>query len=288
MYFLFDIGGTKMRFTVTKDCVECTEPVVVNTPESYAESLHEIERIKNELVGDTDITAAVGGIAGAFNKNRSTLLLSPNNPSWSGKHVRDDIANRLGVETHVDNDTAVIALGEAAYGAGKSADPKTGIVGYLTVSTGVGGARAIGRMPDHKARSFEPGHQLLYIPHKEDDLSKLEKYTFENRVSGTAMEKRFGKKAYEIDDPEVWRLVTKELSVGIYNTLLHWSPDVLVLGGSMITGDPCIPFNDLCENVHVLAPSLFSTCSLVQAELGDLNGVYGAMAWAEQLYKPTS
>lgn len=278
--FLFDIGGTNMRFAVTEDCIECTEPKVIETPETYEESLDLIEQAKQELAGEREITAAVGGIAGTFDKDRHTLHFSPNNPDWVDQPVRDHIAERVGARTFVDNDTAVIALGEAAYGAGKGAE----IVAYMTVSTGVGGSRVINGEPDHKARTFEPGHQVIHPPTEDRSLDDLHEWTLENLVSGTAMERRFGDKAYNITDEAIWKQVTDELAVGVYNTLLHWSPDIIVLGGAMITGSPCIPFDDLCENVKTLSPTLFDTCTIVQAELGDLNGLYGAMAWSKQLH----
>lgn len=276
-YFLFDIGGTKMRFAVTDDCVECTEPVIVKTPETYEESLELISQTVRELISDHDVQQAFGGVAGTLNKTCDTLVQSPNNPAWEGKNVKADLEQAISVPVMLENDTAVIALGEATYGAGKGAD----IVAYMTVSTGVGGSRVAYGKLDSKAWSFEPGHQIIKMLEGGD----LSEGTLENLVSGTAMKKRFGKEGYEITDPEIWTQVAKELAVGIHNTLLHWSPDVLVLGGSMITGDPCISFDELCEEVHKLSPKLFASCRIKKAELGDINGIHGALAWAQQIHE---
>ena len=280
MYFLFDIGGTKMRFAVSEDCIECTEPKVVKTPDSYEESLQEIETAARELGADKDITGAIGGIAGTLNRDKTSLVFSPNNPDWVGQTITDDFEERIGSPATIENDTAVIALGEATYGAGKGAD----IVAYMTVSTGVGGSRVVEGRMDAKARTFEPGHQIVHCP-SEGPTEELRNWTLENLVSGTAMEKRFGMKAYNIENRDVWSQVAKELAVGLHNTLLHWSPDVMVMGGAMITGSPCISMEELCENVATLSPTLFDSCQIVEAELGDLNGLYGAMAWAKQLYR---
>jgi glucokinase len=48
-------------------------------------------------------------------------------------------------------------LGEAVFGAGKGRE----IVVYMTISTGVGGARIVGGKIDASAMGFEPGHQII-------------------------------------------------------------------------------------------------------------------------------
>ena len=271
MYFLFDFGGSKLRFTVTDNCVECTEPIIVKTPDTYEESLELIRATAKVIIGEQDIKGALGGVAGTFNKERSSLVFSPNNPDWVGKPLKADLEEILGVSVELENDTAVIALGEAMSGAGQGAD----IVAYMTVSTGVGGSRVVNGQMDIKARSFEPGHQIVDIE-KGTTLEKL--------VSGTAVKERFGKEGYEIEDKETWSMLSEELAVGVHNTLLHWSPDVLVLGGSMITGNgPCFDMDELKENVEALS-SLMQGCDIKRAKLGDLNGIHGALAWAKQMY----
>lgn len=259
-----------MRFAVTDNCIECTEPVIVKTPDTYDESLELIGKTVETLGG---FESALGGIAGAFDKEKNTLLISPNNPDWVGKPVKKDLEGVLGVPVEVENDTAVIALGEALVGAGRGAD----IVGYMTVSTGVGGSRIVNGVMDKKTTSFEPGHQIINM----DGL-----ITLENLVSGTAVKKRFEKEAYEIEDTEIWKNITKELAIGVHNTLLHWAPDTLVLGGSMVTGTsgPCIDIDDLTKEVIQLSPELHKECVIKKAELGDLNGIYGALEWAKQLF----
>lgn len=271
-YLLFDIGGSKMRFAVTEDCVECTTPKIVKTPKTYNECMSLISEIAQELKGDEDIIQAFGGVAGTFNKNKDILLRAPHLQDWENKNVKQDLEKILGVPVEIDNDTAVIALGEAHAGAGRGYD----IVAYMTVSTGVGGARVVYGKMDAKVQSFEPGHQI--IDYKVGT-------TLEQLVSGTGVKARFGKEGYEITDAETWSQITKELAVGVHNTLLHWSPDVMVLGGSMITGKgPCVPMSELHKQVESMSPFLFENCKIVSAELGDLNGIYGALAWAKQLF----
>jgi len=260
-----------MRFAVTEDCVECTTPKIVETPGTYEASLALIKDSVKELAGDQPIKAMVGGIAGTFDDDKSTLVRAPHLQDWVGKSIKKDFEEIAGAPVEIDNDTAVISLGEALAGAGRGYD----IVAYMTVSTGVGGSRVVDGKMDEKSQSFEVGHQII-----DDDEGK----TLEQLVSGTAMKERFGKEGYEIEDPEIWAELTKELAVGVHNTLLHWSPDVLVLGGSMVTGKgPCFDIEALKKEVNELSP-LMANFEIKKAELGDLNGIYGALEWAKQLH----
>ena len=62
------------------------------------------------------------------------------------------------------------------------------------------------------------------------------------------------------------------------NTILYWSPDAIVLGGSMITGDPKIEV-DAIRKYTVAALDSFVPCPFItMAKLGDEAGLYGAMA----------
>ena len=66
--------------------------------------------------------------------------------------------------------------------------------------------------------------------------------TLENLVSGTAVEKRLGMKPYDIPQSDViWDELAGYLAQGLRNTILYWSPEAIILGGSMIIGDPKIP-----------------------------------------------
>jgi fructokinase len=103
--------------------------------------------------------------------------------------------------------------------------------------------------------------------------------TLENLVSGTAIELRFGTKPYEIPQSDIlWEELAEYLAQGMRNTVLYWSPDVIVLGGSMITGDPKIRVESVrkytVESLNGFEPCPFIT----EAKLGDEAGLYGAMA----------
>jgi hypothetical protein len=98
-------------------------------------------------------------------------------------------------------------------------------------------------------------------------------------VSGTATALRFGKPAYEVHDRNVWEEEMPQwLAYGVYNTILHWSPDVVVLGGSMIVGDPAISVPKTAEKVRDMLKIFPEMPEIKAAELGDFGGVHGGLS----------
>jgi fructokinase len=168
-------------------------------------------------------------------------------------------------------------LGEAVYGAGKGLE----IVAYHTVSTGVGGVKIEDGQIDDASSGFEPGHQILDIDRTilGEDITP----TLENLVSGTAVAERFGCKAYEIPQTDaVWDELAEYLGQGLRNTILYWSPDAIVLGGSMIIGDPRIEIDPIRKYTVEALDGFVESPLITTAKLGDEAGLYGAMAILKQ------
>ncbi|HMO78044.1 MAG TPA: ROK family protein, partial [Candidatus Paceibacterota bacterium] len=151
------------------------------------------------------------------------------------------------------------------------------IVAYHTISTGVGGARFVDGRMDIARVGFEPGHQILDFD--KSFLKNDEMPTLENLVSGLALERARGVKPYEISqDDGVWSELAMRLAAGLRNTILYWSPDIIVLGGSMIVGNPRIKLEDIRHYTEGIVKGFVPCPQIVDAKLGDDGGLYGAMA----------
>lgn len=277
MYILFDIGGTKMRIAASRDCKGFVgDPIITDTPRDFKEGMKTlIEKIKILSTGE-DVKMIGGGIAGPFGKGVCSLLGSPNLKDWIGHSLCGELESEFNVPVYIENDSALVGLGEMHYGAGI----KEGIGAYITVSTGVGGARFIDGYIDKKVIGFEPGHQII-------DAGRAlcpdcEGVTLESYISGKATEKRTGKKPYDITDEAFWDTYAKYLAYGLNNTILHWSPNVVVLGGSMIVGDPAIPLDHTTECLKGILKIFPELPDIKKAELGGLGGLYGAMVLVDQ------
>lgn len=249
--------------------------VILDTPKNFEEGVGLFKKAALELAGAETIEKVAGGIAGPLDKEKSTLLRAPHLPGWVDRPLRQKLAEVLNAPVFLENDSALVALGEAAQGAGKSFN----IVAYLTISTGVGGARIVGGEIDDNYSGFEPGHQII---DPDNTLCRVcENGELESLVSGTAIEKRFGKKPYEILDSAIWDETAKFLALGLHNTIVHWSPDVVVLGGSMMKeiGIPIERVKYHLEKTLNIFPVL---PKIKKAELGDLGGLYGALEYLKQ------
>jgi predicted NBD/HSP70 family sugar kinase len=101
-------------------------------------------------------------------------------------------------------------------------------------------------------------------------------------LSGKGVEDRTGKKPRDIDDPAFWDSLARYLAFGLNNTIVHWSPDALVLGGSMITGDPAIPIEKIEENLKDILKIFPELPVIKKGELGTSGGLWGALAYARE------
>jgi predicted NBD/HSP70 family sugar kinase len=163
----------------------------------------------------------------------------------------------------------MVGLGEAVAGAGQRA----GIVTYLTISTGVGGVRIVDGQIDRHTTSFEPGHQIIDLNQPEKDL--------EDYVSGSAVRQSMEQNPQDIHDDAFWQGLAKILAIGLHNTILHWTPEVVVLGGSMMK-EPGINLNEVEKHLLQSLSFLPVQPKLKLAQLGDLGGLYGALAFLKQ------
>jgi predicted NBD/HSP70 family sugar kinase len=277
MYIVFDIGGTKTRVAISRDGKKIDEIKKFATPKGAEEGMAEIARAARELLGGGELVGIAGGIRGPLAPDRGSIIHDAVLSGWSGVPVRVTLEKIFSTPVLLENDAALAGLGEAHYGAGKGHD----IVAYHTVSTGVGGVRIVRGMIDIAHTGFEPGTQIIDL-----DYTKTggENDTLEELISGSALERRAGKKPYEIsqDDP-IWDELAKYLAVGLRNTVAYWSPDVIVLGGSMVVGDPRIMLAPIRLHLgSLLRDSMVPCPPIFDAALKDDAGIYGALVLLRQ------
>lgn len=281
MYGLFDIGGTNTRVAVSRDLKSFEKPMMFDTSQNYAEGITAITDAIKKASGGGKITHVAGGIRGPLLPDRSGISHDDVLIDWQGKPLVGDLGKIVDAPVSLQNDAALAGLGEAHFGAGKGFR----IVAYHTISTGMGGARIVDGKIDTASRGFEPGHQT--IDADQTLCPTCKSADLEDLVSGTALEKRFNKKPYEIPqgDP-VWDELAHLLAHGLKNTTVYWSPDVIVLGGSMIVGDPRILLADIKRHTKALLDDLMPCPPIKDATLDDAGGLYGAMTLLSQTDEP--
>jgi predicted NBD/HSP70 family sugar kinase len=217
------------------------------------------------------LKAVVGGMPGELEGEDGKLILAPNLPHWVGLPVKARLKPVFDCPVYIHNDLVMGGVGEAHDGAGL----RNGVMVYFTVSTGVNAVRLVDGRVDSSIKRYEIGFELLGQEHGK--VSRLE-----DLIGGGAMELRLGKPPREVRDAAVWRKAERDLAHGLFNTLLHWTPDVVVFGGSMMRD---IDLKRVRAELERLPAVLTKLPRLEPARLGDLGGLYGAMRWWE-LYAP--
>lgn len=268
-YLVFDIGGTKMRLAMSIDGKNLGSPLIIDTPKSFNQGMQVFAAEVKKLIGQNTINFAAGGIAGSLDSSRSTVFNAPHLPDWSGKNLKKSISEILHAPVLLENDTAMVGLGEAVYGGGKGFR----IVVYITLSTGVNGVRVIEGKIDRSAFGFEIGHQIINFDASatEGDWGRGE---LEDYISGAALETRYKKSPVDLTDEKIWDQATRNLSVGLHNTIVHWSPEVIVIGGSVSKKINLEKLQSYIDEVLNIFPSV---PVIKPATLGELGGLYGSL-----------
>jgi glucokinase len=132
-----DVGGTKVSVAVLEDG-ELSEPVLRPTEQSSSEAL--VDQLV-EAIEDAGPAAGVGlGVPSVIDFATGTARTSVNIP-LQGVPLRQQLTERVGIPTFVDNDATVAALAEA-YDDDFNLLAESLVM--ITVGTGVGGGIVIG------------------------------------------------------------------------------------------------------------------------------------------------
>ena len=273
MYLLFDIGGTKMRLARGEDGI-VGEPRIIATPRSFTDGIAVIQKTAMEIGRGAPFHSICGGIAGVLNPKKTQLACAPHLSGWVRKPLSARLSRIFGAPAFLENDAALAGLGEARYGAGRG----YGIVMYYTVGTGVGGVRIVNGAIDRAAYGFEPGHQIIMrcSASRRPGRAHLEEY-----VSGSGIAFRYQMDPSHIHEEKIWNDIAVWLAHGLYNSMVHWSPEVIVLGGGLML-HKAISLKVVRETVHALSCIYPKVPRIKRATLGDMSGLYGALALVER------
>lgn len=261
-----------MRVAGSEDFLNLEGVISENTPHSYEDGKEKMIEMANAVSGGNAVDGVAIGIAGPLDREKGTLLNSPHLPNWIGKPILKELSEEFLAPVFIENDTALSGLGEYAFGEGKGFDA----VAYLTVSTGVGGVKIQNGRIDRNIGGFEIGHQVI-------DVEQM--LTAEDLLSGASAEREFGVKPYEIKDSGFWDQKALLLSVLIHNTIMYWSPQIVIVGGSMVVGDngPVISLSKTRENLEKISTIYPVLPEIRQANLRSETGLWGGMEYLRQM-----
>lgn len=276
MYISIDLGGTYTRIASSEDLIQISNQIKVNTEQDIKLERGIIADSIKELCGEKDIKGICIGVPGIIDKGERIFEKIPNVPAFDGLTFGEFIGDIVPREKLlVENDASLAGVGEAIRGAGKDYN----VVAYLTLSTGVGGARIAGKKIDPYQKHSEPGHMVI----EEDGLvcehchqhGCLSAYT-----DGKSFEKIHGMSPSLCEDQDIWNEYANKLSLGLINIIADWGPEIIVLGGSI--SNKFEPFfkKPLIEELE--KQDFFEIPPIVKSELGDNSGIYGGFEVLKQ------
>ena len=88
----------------------------------------------------------------------------------------------------------------------------------------------------------------------------------------------------DIADPHFWHEFEEYLVIGLNNLVVTWSPNVIVLGGTVGLLPQIIP-DRVSLNLYKTTTIFPQLPKVVKGNLGDRAGLYGALALLAQNFK---
>lgn len=275
MYIGIDIGGTHIR-TALGEKGKIEKKTDFPTAEFHT-SLQEIKEAVGNLSSGQQIKRIGVGVPGPLDIRSGKLVRIAHLIGWDNIEIADIFTKLLKLPVLVGHDASLAALGEFHHGAGQNRNPML----YITVSTGIG----VGLIVDGKmykgVYNPEAGHQILGLAGNKcvcGQEADLETY-----ASGAGIEKLTGKHPVEAEGTKIWAEAMEWLGIGVANLILHYAPEIVVIGGGMTKHKnlffPLLE-SSLKKHLRQLPPA-----PIVPAALGADSGIIGALTLAEKVAK---
>jgi glucokinase len=314
MYLGIEIGGTKLQLAVGPGD---GSPLIdfkraeIRVPEGAGGILRQIESIGRELIARHQPRAIGVGFGGPVDAEAGRTITSHQVEGWCDFALVDWCHETLGLPAAISNDADAAGLAEARFGAGR----RHGVVFYVTVGSGIGGALVLdGRVyPGGHGIASEIGHlrpgldadqphatveaiasgfgiaaagrgwllrESIYDPSKSDVLARCAGRI--EQLSG-----RMVADAAAAGNVAAQRIVTNALQTlgwAISQMITLMAPQVVVMGGGVPLAGEKMFFEPLRQQVaRYVFPPLAHSYAIVPAELGEEVVVHGALAVAKEL-----
>lgn len=308
-YVGIDLGGTNTKIGLLNIEGDILKSSIIKTlsSEGVDKTMERIWSVIQELAKEADVNIenvkGIGmGIPGPV-EDQSIVAFFANFPWGTNINIKEKLEKITGIETKLDNDANIIALGEAKYGAARGS--KSSVT--VALGTGIGGGIYVNGMliSGFKGAGGEIGHMKIVKDGRvcgcgqkgcfeayasatgliREAVSRLTVnkqnllYTMiEGNIAGLEAKDIFD--AAKEGDAFSLDLVDYEaeyLAMGIANILNIINPETIVLGGGVaLAGD--ILLDPLRKKLEKYAlPVTLEDLKIVQGILGNEAGIKGAV-----------
>jgi predicted NBD/HSP70 family sugar kinase len=264
MKILFDLGATNLRVALT-DGKRILKIQKEKTPLKFEKGIELIKEMVGRVSSGEKIDAVCGGVGASLDGKKEGVYgtLKSSMSDWFGKPLKKRLEKELGASVILENDVALAALGEAVWGVGRNKN----IVAYVTLSSGINGARIVDGRIDKTTYGFEIGNQIISFPSRKP-------IRIEQLIGGVFIQKSFKKSPLQIKNKRFWNNFEEILCLGLNNLCVFWSPEVIILGGSISKAVKITRVEKRLKDLLKIYPA---TPIILKAKLGDNSGLYGAM-----------
>ena len=287
LFGTLEAGGTKMVLSIGNEQNELIEQTSIPTEDPAKTIPVMIDWFRGKGI------AALGiGTFGPVDLKKESptygWITKTPKPGWSDKPLLPPLQEALDVPALIDTDVNAAALAEWKLGAARGLNSCL----YVTVGTGIGAGLVIEGKLVHGLVHPEFGHMLLRQEEKDptpDGFCPYHKGCLEGLASGPAIEKRWGRKAYDLpEDHEAWNLEAAYLAQMCMDAVCGFSPEKIILGGGVMQQKHLFPLirKKTLEllNGYVQAKEILEDIDsyIVEPGLGTKSGATGALLLAKK------
>lgn len=270
MNICIDIGGFTTRVGFSSSNINIDSIITFPTFDIFSSEINTI--IQTIHQNTKSVHKICIGCAGSLDKKNGFIISWGQKKSWWNRSLFKPLHKAFPkAQLLLENDANLAALGEAIYGAGKNYN----LVGYISLSSGIGGCLISNKSIVPHYFGIEPAHQIINY----NEIKKWscgQKGCFESYASGKAFQKIFGITPNNCDNKTIWKQYSSLVAVGIANMLVLWSPEVLVIGGGISN-----KFNQfhtpLIKKLKSLLP-IFQIPPIIKANLNE-PCLYGCLSY---------
>lgn len=284
LFGALEAGGTKMVLAIGNENGEILEQTSIPTETPSITVAKIIDYFKGKNIAALGI-GSFGPIDLDRNSKTYGYITSTPKLAWANYDLVGNIKKVLNIPVGFDTDVNASVLGEATWGCLRGLS--SGI--YITIGTGIGLGVYMNGTLLHGMLHPEGGH-LLLSKHPEDNFEGNCPYhpnCFEGLASGPAMEKRWGKKAIDIENDSIaWDMEAYYIANSLVSYILTLSPHRIILGGGVMHQEQLFPLirKKVAEllNGYVKASQLEDMDTyIVPASLKDNQGIMGCIQLAK-------
>ena len=218
MYAAVDIGGTKTLVASFDETGTIIEQVKFSTPQEYEVFISDLAHVVDNLT--TKEFQAVGIAVPEKVDHKRGLLIDGGNLHWRNISIQADFEKLFKAPVHIENDAKTAAVTQA-----RIFGPDFETVVYITISTGIGVGICTNGILDHTLIDSEVGPMLIQ--------NGEEMVSWESLASGKAIVAKYGKRADELDNPEAWQQISRNIAKGLLSLIAIVQPDLIVFGGGV-------------------------------------------------------